>query len=44
MNELSADIPFAYIINFADDTVLFLTHKNREQLITNAEVCVQAAI
>ena len=30
VNELSADIPFAYIINFADDTVLFLTHKNRE--------------
>ena len=29
VNELSADIPFAYIINFADDTVLFL-HKNRE--------------
>lgn len=43
VNELSADIPFAYIINFADDTVLFLTHKNREQLITNAEVCLQAA-
>ena len=43
VNELSADIPFAYIINFADDTVLFLTHKNREQLITNAEVCLHAA-
>ena len=43
VNELSADIPFAYIINFADDTVLFLTHKNCEQLITNAEVCLQAA-
>jgi len=27
VNELSADIPFAYIINFADDTVIFLTHK-----------------
>ena len=26
-----------------DNTVLFLTHKNREQLITNAEVCLQVA-